>query len=43
MNTKHYTKEFRLQAARLVVEQGWSGWWLCNEARMHTILRSEHP
>lgn len=24
MNTKHYTKEFRLQAARLVVEQGYT-------------------
>lgn len=24
MNTKHYTKEFRLQAARLVVDQGYT-------------------
>ena len=24
MNTKHYTKEFRLQAARLVTEQGYT-------------------
>ena len=24
MKTKHYSKEFRLQAARLVVEQGYS-------------------